>query len=264
MLIGKDEEPYGVQTLLGWSVIGYVNPSLEAVSMPGVCHRTLVQIKELPPCQPRDVIKVLERDFDQDGDKDKKVSQEDIYFLNLLDSTIHQRDDKHLEMPLPFKKRPVMPNNKQLAVLRLNHLKRKLQNDQKYYGHYRHTETEEEAIQLIKDAQELCANGCMHLHKFISNRKRVIDLIPVSETAADVKDLDLALDQLPVERALGASGIPDVLERLDRFSTYSKLLSVMARLQRLSNGVKRTHAPTVEERRMAEITILKLVQEWSR
>ncbi|XP_052811010.1 uncharacterized protein LOC128238797 [Mya arenaria] len=65
------------------------------------------------------------------------------------------------------------------------------------------TETEEEAIQLIKDAQELCANGCMHLHKFISNRKRVIDLIPVSETAADVKDLDLALDQLPVERALG-------------------------------------------------------------
>lgn len=58
-----------------------------------------------------------------------------------------------------------------------------------------------------------------------------------------------------------ASGIPDVLERLDRFSSYSKLLSVMARLQRLSNGVKGTHAPTVEERRMAEITILKLVQE---
>ncbi|WAQ94116.1 hypothetical protein MAR_006587 [Mya arenaria] len=232
MLIGKDEELYAVQTLLGWSVIGYVNPSLEAVSMPGVCHRTLVQIKELPPCQPRDVIKVLERDFDQDGDKDKKVSQEDIHFLNLLGSTIHQRDDKHLEMPLPFKERPVMPNNKHLAP--------------QEFGKPLSIE-----LHHFSDASTTGYGQCSYI-RFINENAVHCSLVMAKARVAPHKMISIPR----LELTAAASGIPDVLECLDRFSSFSKLLSVMARLQRLSNGVKGTHAPTVEERRMAEITNL--------
>ncbi|XP_062573263.1 uncharacterized protein LOC134235177 [Saccostrea cucullata] len=64
-------------------------------------------------------------------------------------------------------------------------------------------ETEEEAIKLIQDAQILCANGGLRLHKFISNNKNVINSVAESERAADVKDLDLSHEQLPMEQALG-------------------------------------------------------------
>lgn len=42
-------------------------------------------------------------------------------------------------------------------------------------------ETKEVAIQMVKDAQILCANGSLHLHKFISNNKNAVESIPASE-----------------------------------------------------------------------------------
>ena len=53
---------------------------------------------------------------------------------------------------------------------------------------------------------------------------------------------------------------PNLLERFSRISNWSTLVSVIARLQRLSNGVKGTQPPTIEERRVAERKILTLVQ----
>jgi len=370
--MGQENEPYAVQTLLGWSVVGYTKPVSNASVVRGFSCRT--SVKELPPCSPRDLITALESDLANDKGDSRKVSQEDIHFLDLMDKNIHQREDTHLEMPLPFKERPVLPDNRHLALVRLKHLKTKFKNDQRYYGHYKKfmddvldrgdaelvesnenvgnswyiphhgvyhpkkpdklrvvfdcsaryadsslnqhlltgpdltnglagvlcrfrkspiaimcdiekmfhqflvdeadrdflrflwwehgnienepleyrmrvhlfgaasspgcanyglkylakkhesefplassfvqhdfyvddgltsVETEEEAIQLVNEAQRLCANGGLRLHKFISNNKRVIESIPASERAVDVKDLDLALEQLPIERALG-------------------------------------------------------------
>ncbi|XP_039902265.1 uncharacterized protein LOC120742861 [Simochromis diagramma] len=61
----------------------------------------------------------------------------------------------------------------------------------------------QEAIQLVKEARELCATGKLHLHKFISNSKEVIAAIPKEECVAGATDLDLALGEPKIERALG-------------------------------------------------------------
>ena len=39
-------------------------------------------------------------------------------------------------MPLPFKSHPQLPDNKRLAIIRLGHLKRKMDRDEKYHHHY--------------------------------------------------------------------------------------------------------------------------------
>ena len=49
----------------------------------------------------------------------------------------------------------------------------------------------------------MCKRGGFRLHKFVSNNKEVIRKIPESDRADSVKELDLDLDSLPLERALG-------------------------------------------------------------
>ena len=135
LLIGQDNEPYALQTQLVWSIVGYSNTVSDDSSLMSVCNRS--PVKELPPFSHKDLINVLETDFAQDKSQNTKVSQEDINFLSITDNAIFQRDDRHLEMPLPFKEQPTMPNNRRLALIRLNHLKHKLKNDQRYYDHYK-------------------------------------------------------------------------------------------------------------------------------
>ncbi|KAK0147231.1 hypothetical protein N1851_013346 [Merluccius polli] len=53
--------------------------------------------------------------------------------------------------------------------------------------------SEDQAIQLVKEARELCSTGKLRLHKFISNSKKVLDAIPKEECAAAAKDKDMAL-----------------------------------------------------------------------
>ena len=64
-------------------------------------------------------------------------------------------------------------------------------------------ESTEDAIQLAREARELCATGGLRLHKFVSNNRDVLESVPSSERATNVKDMDLAFSDLPLERALG-------------------------------------------------------------
>ena len=61
----------------------------------------------------------------------------------------------------------------------------------------------EEANELANDIKEICKRGGFNLHKFTSNRKEVIQQIPVSDRAEGIKDLDFSRYSLPMERALG-------------------------------------------------------------
>ncbi|XP_051792767.1 uncharacterized protein LOC127530320 [Acanthochromis polyacanthus] len=135
VILGGENEPYAVRTDLGWSVVGCSSPHLDSSCSTNVCHR--IAVRELPPVTPSDAIKVLESDF-QDASKDgrKTVSQDDILFLEILKDSIQKNTSGHYEMPLPFKERPHLPDNKQLAVVRLNHLKRKLLKNETYKEHY--------------------------------------------------------------------------------------------------------------------------------
>ena len=63
--------------------------------------------------------------------------------------------------------------------------------------------TVKDATSLIKSSTEMCKRGGFRLHKFISNRKEVIESIPTGNRAKGIKDLDLDCDVLPMERALG-------------------------------------------------------------
>lgn len=48
----------------------------------------------------------------------------------------------------------------------------------------------------------MCKEGGFRVHKFISNRKEVIEAIPAEDRAKDIKDLDLEHEELPSERVL--------------------------------------------------------------
>ena len=133
----EDNQPFAQRTDLGWSVVGCVSSQLVQGSryVNGLSHR--ITVKEIPALTPNDIVRILESDFVETKYEDKSISQEDIQFLKILDENIHKTESDHYEMPLPFKeKHPDLPNNKALAVSRLNYLKKKLRNDPKYYKDY--------------------------------------------------------------------------------------------------------------------------------
>ncbi|XP_046695978.1 uncharacterized protein LOC124379609 [Silurus meridionalis] len=61
----------------------------------------------------------------------------------------------------------------------------------------------EEAMELIAEARELCKRGGLHLHKFNSNERSVLDSVDPTERAVTSEPLNLDLNAAPSERALG-------------------------------------------------------------
>lgn len=128
-ITGKANEPYAIRTILGWSVVGYS----KATCSPDKCTTHRIFVKERPVCTPRDVIRILETDFQHDEESYSKLSHQDMEFIRKLSFGIRQREDHHLEMPLPFmKERPCLPNNRSSASHRLESLKRKFAKNEKY------------------------------------------------------------------------------------------------------------------------------------
>ena len=50
--------------------------------------------------------------------------------------------------------------------------------------------TKEKAIKVIKSGQAMCAAAKLRLHKFASNRKEVLEALPIDDRAKDIKDID--------------------------------------------------------------------------
>ena len=134
-VVGGDSEPFAIKTDLGWGIIGQASPSPLIPSIDGesVCSR--ITAKELPLISPQDACQILETDFQNDKNEGE-MSQEDLKFLQILDKSIIKDNDGHLEMPLPFKDTPKLPNNFNLAAKRLDHLKKRLLKDKAYYDEY--------------------------------------------------------------------------------------------------------------------------------
>ena len=63
--------------------------------------------------------------------------------------------------------------------------------------------TAQQALQLVNDSQTMCAKDNLRLHKFASNCKEVLEVLPANNRAKDLKDLDLRHDPMPVQRSLG-------------------------------------------------------------
>ena len=60
--------------------------------------------------------------------------------------------------------------------------------------------TEEEAIQLVKNTRYICARENLHLHKFSSNSRALLQSIPADDRATSLRDLDILDEMLPAER----------------------------------------------------------------
>ena len=52
----------------------------------------------------------------------------------------------------------------------------------------------------MKNTKVMCDKGGFNLHKFVSNSKEVLKEIPESDGADRIRDIDLDLDSLPLER----------------------------------------------------------------
>ncbi len=121
VITGGDDEPYAIRTDLGWSIVGCSPRIAKSTEVTGLCHR--VSVKELPILTPTSVIRALESDFKDTSPRERSISQDDIQFTQLMNEKIHQNSEGHLEMPLPCKTRPQLPENKQLALVRLKYVK---------------------------------------------------------------------------------------------------------------------------------------------
>ena len=64
-------------------------------------------------------------------------------------------------------------------------------------------ETPEDAIRLAKELKDLCGRGGFRLTKFLGNDRELLESLPREERGKLVTELDLSIDALPVEKALG-------------------------------------------------------------
>ena len=60
-----------------------------------------------------------------------------------------------------------------------------------------------EAIQLIKDVINICDSGGFNLTKYVSTNKEVLDSLPTSKLAPNLREYDLSNRSAVIERALG-------------------------------------------------------------
>ena len=63
--------------------------------------------------------------------------------------------------------------------------------------------TAQEVIQLITRTKLLCEKGGLHMHKFVSNDRDVLNSVPEKDRAKNVREINIQSDDLPIERALG-------------------------------------------------------------
>lgn len=177
--------PFAQKTKLGWSITGPSNPHLDRLGNQSFVHRVVV--KEMPKPPATDVLKILESDFNEKGYEDKNVSQDDVRFIQLLSNNI-QREDMHYEVPFMSSTPLSLPNNKRLAIVGLQNLKKKFKNNKQYCNHYKtfmeaiisrddsliSVPSIKEAKDLITEAQRLCKRGGLCLHKLNSNKQEVL------------------------------------------------------------------------------------------
>ncbi|XP_014678718.1 PREDICTED: uncharacterized protein LOC106818533, partial [Priapulus caudatus] len=150
---GTADEPFGLKTELGWTIVGrtmcatdeehithrvLTKPIPEEVKVHGrdevsfVCRTKISEEITLPQ-----IVKILESDF-QDKNQETVMSQDDLKFLQIVQSGIHQDEEGFYEMPLPFRDgKPTLPDNKVMVMRRLDHLRKRFKANSTYYEDYR-------------------------------------------------------------------------------------------------------------------------------
>lgn len=128
---GKRDEPYGVRTLLGWTIMGPVTRTGT------VGTRTFSAVEELDDR----LLKSLQRFWELESsglyDTEKQMSVEDKRVLKLWRDEGKQKNGCY-ELPIPFRPQSSeLPDNYTVAKKRLMNLAHKLKKDPNLYTHYK-------------------------------------------------------------------------------------------------------------------------------
>jgi hypothetical protein len=155
VITGKGDEPYAVRSLLGWAVIGPVTPKSECsedetenissnrivtkeIGTPNSTRRNFIvspQVKET--INPSTATQMFEQDFSERNSDIQAYSMDDKRFLAKVKEGIVHCEDWHYEIRLPYKQPNLkLPNNRCVALRRLNQLKRRFERDKKYRDDY--------------------------------------------------------------------------------------------------------------------------------
>ena len=149
MILGNEDDPYAVRTLLGWGIVGPTNPDGRMAPDDGVsnCHRIVTnEIGRAPTQESKFVIntqmkeiinafmvnKIFEVDFSERNSSSQLISQEDRKFLKGAKEGIRHLEDGH---PLKDMKAG-LPNNRAMTLNHLMPLRRKLELNDSYHKHY--------------------------------------------------------------------------------------------------------------------------------
>ena len=156
IVAGRSEDPYAVRTLLGWCIVGPANPPDTQTDEENLvtCNRIVAKeiarddddkgidfvlsepTKEL--INATAIVKMFEQDFtEHKGTPTKSLSKDDRKFLKIVKDGIHRTDDGHYELPLPLRNEAIsLPDNKEVALRRLNQLKKRFASDTQYREDY--------------------------------------------------------------------------------------------------------------------------------
>ena len=159
VLAGGNDEPYGIKTDLGWSIVG----GSDVGSGRSLCHK--VAVREIPAVTMTDIVRVLESDF-QGAKNDKKTSQEDLNFLRIMEEGTEKTENGLYEMPLPFKDHPILPDNHSMALIRLEHLKRKFLKGPRYKEDYVKFMDDVLSRRDVEEAPGLAREEAIKVHLF--------------------------------------------------------------------------------------------------
>ena len=146
VISGDDDEPYGVRTHLGWSIVGRTSVLSEdscSSIIKTVPSETMLKDKTnrthyILRTSCKEVLHILESDFIERKCEGQVMSQEDIQFMKIMKEETRIDEDGFYEMPLPLKTNmPTLYDNKVMAEKRLQHLKKKLENNKELHNDYK-------------------------------------------------------------------------------------------------------------------------------
>ena len=133
--VGEPGDPSGLRTFLGWTIYGTDKGNQEIKS-----PKLMVNFLDTEECSEvscERILEVLSQDFQDTGLPERVCpSLEDKMALEILNQTIKRVDD-HYSVGLPWKEEePKLPNNRKMALERLNGLKKRFQNDSEFFRQY--------------------------------------------------------------------------------------------------------------------------------
>ena len=154
VITGNINEPYAQKTDLGWSIVGMnstdskvedsVSHKIVTIHVPddlrlnGNKGTNSTHFVYRTSC--KELLDIMENDFSNCSHvpplQTDTISQDDLKFVKIIESSIHRQENGFYESPLPFRDAPNLPNNRCVAKKRLDHLKRCLLKDSRYLCDY--------------------------------------------------------------------------------------------------------------------------------